>query len=1276
MYNYFRISTFLLSVFAFVCLLLLPNQVIQAATSTVCASGCDYTTLGGPTGAFMNVIFPGDVIAINASYSSTTEPSFPIQMFTPNITLDCQANPTLLGSTSTNYGDPSSNILYLASTTTIRNCSFGNITIGTPSYISGFTLENNTFSPSIATSSIALNNGAALFTIENNTNIGSFSFGGGASPSSTGGVIRNNTFYSKARALQPSVFQLNANSLNMTVTGNSFSFYSPSESADGSIVLSGDGIVFATNTIRFLEPQDAAVTQAIKAKIANSGSLYIGGNFIHSPATSTCGGLIVYPDEVSTPAGTVHIVNNTLRLNASCQRSSLNGGSYGINISDNMGAGSAITANIYYNIISNGGSTAGSGSLTGLVAGVTGAGSALTLNEQYNGFSGFYSNIEDGIGGAIPLGTGSRTNDPIFRTGNVSEADDFDIAPFSNYLDVTGVRDIGATDAIRRSTITIDDNGTIDYSSVDATSTSAINSFIRSGDAVTIAAGSYSGISVSSTYATTGVTITGAGNSTIITASEGEDASKFTNISTSTLSNVRVTGASVGTASYSVSKMLFSHSGNDYNDGIPGFGVPSESMLIWTASGCELSPVTADGTDITALTAGGTASFSVALIQLGGAYLTAFVPTADIPNGAALDADCGGIGLTSDVFITNVFTPTGGVYTYNSAAVISAGATLLGGLTTPPAITRTLPAYAGIRMTNASGWTISGVTSTANVYGIVFDGTTANVTLQDSVIENSTSYDVYAEGNYRNIIDNVSFTRASTTMVSPLAELLVKFRVRAYVTDRDGGAAITGISASSTDNASTETSLGTTTSGYTSYARLPAYLIDILGSAITNGGYNPYTMSIGSLSGYSASTSDAFNLTTPNQTVSLVAHRTAPTAPSGHAISSVAANTASASWTDNATNEYEYLFDIANQSIGESFPTDHATTLSADATSQSITGLLPNVEYRARVAARTFGGTSAYATSSSFYTLAATSSAPTLTALSGTSLSLSIPADGNSTSTQYAIYSSTLGGYMSALGVVGAIPTWQTTSTWSTLTVSSLTCATSYAFVTIARNLDLINAATSTAATVTTSACASSSSSGGGGGSGGAAGGAIQTIFSPPVTQPLQPVPIITTPVDPTPVLPTPPPSSQGGTDSALSTFTVEQFLASGRGTASRSLGRGEREAVLRDAIETMGRTAAQIPVDDLERISNGEIPRTRSLAYERSMVPRALATFRTIFGHAPNFQNADENLAWNTLMYRIRFPRDLSAERRGISDFRSLFRGVPQSPFQWSVVRVLGYVR
>lgn len=138
--------------------------------------------------------------------------------------------------------------------------------------------------------------------------------------------------------------------------------------------------------------------------------------------------------------------------------------------------------------------------------------------------------------------------------------------------------------------------------------------------------------------------------------------------------------------------------------------------------------------------------------------------------------------------------------------------------------------------------------------------------------------------------------------------------------------------------------------------------------------------------------------------------------------------------------------------------------------------------------------------------------------------------------------------------------------------------------------------------------------------------------------------------------------------------LSLSNFITYGISERTHALGEGERRALVRDALETM-RTANISPID-IERLTRGLIPGYRNLIAERAQLNRAQMTFRSIYGRDPNFQNAEENLAWNTLMYRIRFPRDLAAEQEGIREFRRLFGRVPRDPFQWATVRVLGYVR
>lgn len=134
----------------------------------------------------------------------------------------------------------------------------------------------------------------------------------------------------------------------------------------------------------------------------------------------------------------------------------------------------------------------------------------------------------------------------------------------------------------------------------------------------------------------------------------------------------------------------------------------------------------------------------------------------------------------------------------------------------------------------------------------------------------------------------------------------------------------------------------------------------------------------------------------------------------------------------------------------------------------------------------------------------------------------------------------------------------------------------------------------------------------------------------------------------------------------------LSRFIEQGTTAETRALGSGERRALVRDALDTMARVPTLV---DLELLASGQIPQTRNITREREQLTQARATFRAIYGRDPNFQNNEENLAWNTLMYRIRFPRNLTSEQYGITQFRRLFGRSPSTPFNWATVRVLGYV-
>ena len=136
---------------------------------------------------------------------------------------------------------------------------------------------------------------------------------------------------------------------------------------------------------------------------------------------------------------------------------------------------------------------------------------------------------------------------------------------------------------------------------------------------------------------------------------------------------------------------------------------------------------------------------------------------------------------------------------------------------------------------------------------------------------------------------------------------------------------------------------------------------------------------------------------------------------------------------------------------------------------------------------------------------------------------------------------------------------------------------------------------------------------------------------------------------------------------------TITNFVTYGVSDKTKKLGAGERRAVIRDYLETVARS--DVKWDDVERITNGEKPVARNLEKERAQVGVALQVFKRIYGHNPNFKDAKEDLTWNTLLYRIRFSRDLVKEREGVADFRRIFGRTPKSPLDWSAVRALGYI-
>lgn len=1254
---------------------------VDAATYNVCAT-CEHTTI---TSARSAATTPGDIINVQSTYSAAGE-TYPLGLFTANTTLTCEAGATI-GQTTPD-GD---NTFQLTTSSTVTGCTFSNIQLytGSDTYRSGITITDNSFVAAV-TSTIAFSSSIGYTTIARNTNLDTIRL----ASTSTNTTIEGNTFYGDGSAIGSGVLMsVEATSTNLAVQENYFEsrITSLPDTNFKLIDIASNGLTFVTNTVRYIEePPAGAIAGTIQLQLDGGATHVISGNKIESapnlPTADSCFAVQMFPLSDMVQDISVIFHQNTFR-NRCGAGAVLELGTGGKTAAINTYVSS--TKNIFNG---EGESTCwamqfdqGNGSMTG----------TIDQNLVYGSFAGNIQNVDDTNVGE---GASYYTFNPHLQIADVSTSNDLDVADFSLALDIDGAGGkIGASTTTRRTTIYVDDDGTIDYSTVDATSLGAVSSMLRSGDTLSVAAGSYGSFSLNSAFATTSLSLVGAGVGTVISADTNQDAMSLSGVTSTSVSGFVLQNASSQTG-YTSTLMNFTYGGNSYADAIGALLIPGNTTIFANSGDFDYTLVIADEGSLSGVTGIGEEDYHLALINVQGERGTFLIPNSVASSYVEASAMCGE-NCTVDQFVTSTFSVSGGVYTYNAAAVAAAEVTLNEGLSAP-SIAQTATLYSGIKLTNSGGITITNVTSTGNSYGIWFASGGGN-RIYDSVLSSNSAYDIRQDATATNTIDNVTFTRASSTVAVTAAPVLVKFSARALVTRASNAATkISGSTVTATDAAAGATSLGATDAdGYTSYTRLPAYTITNASAELTNGGYNAYTFGASAVSGYDA-TSTSVTLSSRNQTVTLGAYsNTPPTAPSSAAAGSITATTTAFTWTDNSSDETGFTINYVTSSLGETFANADGTTSTTSAGITSATfSLYPNMEYRFRVAAVGEGATSAYSTSSIFRTLAAIPDAPTLTATGRTTATLVMNANGNSTSTEFALYSSTLGAYVTSTGSTASSAYWATTSTWSAITISGLTCNTAYSFIALARNGDSVETVSSTAASVTTSACETVSSGGGGGGGVGASGSVsipLPITTPAPVTTPpvvLPPIIVADIPRVPVSTLPTPtneaslPPAApatvrlvQGDARAfAVTLRPVDQerlasFIDTGTTRETRALGSGERRALVRDALQTMGRS--DVSLADLERMARGEIPSMRNLTREREQLPRVRATFRRLYNRDPNFKNAEENLVWNTMMYRIRFTRDLAAEREGIQDFRRAFNRAPSDPFQWAVVRALGYV-
>jgi len=957
-YGWVFITTIMLGITA-VFLPLLYHRSVDVARAgagtpedpyTVCAGVCDYTSIQ----TALNNTPAGSYVAVGATYESTADGGINIE--NSNITLDCQDSGAVIGD-GTTYRE----LRVAADNFTLKDCNLRWVyiadrnSLGQSVGVAGLTVQDNIF-------------------VTSTEYISAFTF---AVATTTNPVITNNV--GNFKIVTP-VYGM----AGMTVSSNTFTLYKGNESAIELIGPGGDtDYIITGNTFSDYSGTDNRFVKntILSAAVSNVSITNNNLSYVINPTTNNQGGVNII--QIQSGTSDITISGNYITLPSAVVAGSspraIDLGEFdgsatlaGITINNNTIVGSINSSyiaienisgtpdvNIQYNLFYN---TNASATSTGFVCSNTITTSSLIFD--YNGFYNLSNNITPYSPCISTIGANSKTNNPYLKIDDVDSSNDMHLAPFSDYLDVNGTTDIGAYSTARGNSFTINPSGTIDYSSVHATTTDML-AIARNSDTFTLAAGTYNPISFSSLSS---ITLDGAGATTIINGGTTSSSLLLTNVNNSTFQDFVIQNASSTIPTYTATNMIFDYGGDTYGDTtILGSPADNYTEMFSGATGCDMDVEwNVDGYDVTDYVSD---DWHLWLFSALGGKFTVLVPDQFYASAAAVEAACPEASPTTDVWIDNVFQYSGGIMTYNSSAVAAAGVTLTSGMTNPPAITRTLSGYAGIKFAGtSSGNTVSNVTSSLNGYGIWFSGTSGTNNVNDSLLQNSVLYDLYSDTSGTNNIKNTSFTIASTT-ASGGGQMNVYEKFRAYVIDETNvGIAGAAVNATSTDGSVTA-AFTTEADGYTSYTDyLLAFILNDDSPLTTQGGINPFSFRAVK-AGYDTKIQSTV-VNSANQTVTVQMNDN-PNDPTGVVATSTAPTSIVVQWTDNSFSESNFIFDYIEGISDTGFP-GMTSSISAftgiGVVTTTIDSLTPNTGYMARVQAVGEGGSSNYVTSSVMYT--------------------------------------------------------------------------------------------------------------------------------------------------------------------------------------------------------------------------------------------------------------------------------------------------------------------
>jgi hypothetical protein len=730
------------------------TYLVSAAgqTYTVCASGCDFSSL---TDALTSPGLGDDTVTVTSGYVfdpiiETTTPYVPI-----GVTLRCDPGADTIGDSA--EAQISWNI---DSNSTIQGCTFDNVRMESSNKLN-ISIIGNTFTGSDI--SQVFINASDGFDISDNIGLQELHIG-----AADNGVIDGNAFecYNNSSCLRiigygtVTDFTDSAQiSNNVVISNNTITNHEANTYGDWIYIGNGRDISITGNRIQ------SAVTTAnnyVTMISLQSAEVSLEYNTIImpeklAPADQSTWGINLRSDaellDVTANHNTIVFGSQTTTANSQC-----------FGLFDNGGHAQGQTImSLNYNICYNGtGSTNG----TGIGLSYSLSDNNVTVSDSYNGFYNIQNTISDSNGVYTAVDATSVTSNPVFRIENLDTTDDYQVVPMSSYLDVNGTSDIGAYSAARIGVYTIEQGCVVDYVACHSQNTALLNHVIKSGDAITIGAGTYAPIAIPSGLDS--ITLQGVGNTTVIDATGAAQGLTLSNVTNSIIRNLKIQNANTESFVYNMFSWSMASNGTQYNTISPA------ALYTYGATCSSNVFLSLPSTDVTNLEGIGTSSVGLYLVHVpDGAGpgidldLTVYLPNSIGSTPAEIETNCGQPQSLFQGYVTNAFElQPDNTYVYNATAVANAGISPLG-TGDNPFITKVITRDAGLYLDNSSnnqfsditfsgnnddvyissgsgGNSFANTTFTGNDFGIVSDSSATN-SIIDSVLD-SDSVDINGGG--------------------------------------------------------------------------------------------------------------------------------------------------------------------------------------------------------------------------------------------------------------------------------------------------------------------------------------------------------------------------------------------------------------------------------------------------------------------------------------------------------------------------------------------------